>query len=350
MISYLLEDKKMFYSEKLKASDCFGLVKTTCSSKSVDIKECELDGFKTKGKTIIILCGNNTKNTNKAASYAVNCYNWLSGYSGKRGIDLYSVYYPGKQPLLSDFSINPSFDYEGLFTGLIKPQLYTKNKLKSADEIIDSVKDITFFGHSMGCYIMNELTTHLTKFMKDNNFTKEEINKVLSCMVFIGYSPYKLVHAPIKKIYIAPLYDSLGSTKLVYDKMQKSGRFLSSNPNVNIEHISKLRELSQHDYVKQYRKHTKNENVQVFASKNTLIITPNLLYFDGIKEDHNFAGIINYRNPSPYKTDAGKITTDIFMNALSYSITENRRKFSTKQLFNESIKIVESASEGNKEL
>lgn len=340
----------MFYCEKLKATESFGLVKTTCSSKSANFTDLKISDFKTKGKTLVVLCGNNTKTPNKAAAYGANCYNWLSGYANKKSVDLYSIYYPIEQPLLNDLTLNHKFDYEDLFNTLFKPILYKKGKLKSAEEIAESLSDITFFGHSIGGHIMNELANSFAKFMKSKNFTKEEMNKVFSSIVFIGYSPFKLVDAPIKSVYIAPLYDSLGSTKLVYDKMQKGGKYLSSNPNIKFDQIYKLREKAHHDYIKEYKKHTSNEPIQLFVNKNNLIITPNLLYFDGIKEDHNLAGVINYKNPSPYKTDAGKLTTELFIKTFLYALTTTRKKFSTKHLYNEAIKQTENIGDENKEL
>ena len=71
----------------------------------------------------------------------------------------------------------------------------------------------------------------------------------------------------------------------------------------------------------------------------SFIVTPNLLYDDGFKEDHNLAGVINYTHESPLKTKSGKITTELLKQIFNYRLSGNFKSFSGKELFEKANQI-----------
>ena len=327
----------MFYGEDLKVDECFGLIKAKKRSNGVKFEEQKIDALKFKGKTIVVLCGNNTKNPERASAYANYCINWLKGYSQLDKVTIYSIYYPNTQPLSNNFSPNLFFNYEGLAEILFNQVIYKKNTLQTADEIANNLSDIIFFGHSIGGYVMNQLMNKLEDMLMQEKFTKAQINKIYSRIEFIGYSPYAVVKAPINNIYITPIYDSIGSLKLVLDEMKNKKNISFSCDKFYINKVCKEASKTTHQFRKAYRMAIDNQDIAYLTYKNTLIATPNLLYFDGIKEDHNLAGVINYSHKNPYKTRAGETTTKALEYILQYSLLTERQNFSVNDLYNNLI-------------
>ena len=93
------------------------------------------------------------------------------------------------------------------------------------------------------------------------------------------------------------------------------------------------------NFIKQYNEIIHKKNTVYYAGRKFLIATPNLLYYDGQKEDHNFAGVINYSRNNPHQTLAGRLTAKFIVNALDYSLSTKREEFDIKELYNQSIKI-----------
>lgn len=323
------------YSEKKDANETFGVLKVNIENNNFKEEPVSLDSIKFDGKTIVSLCGNDTKSNNRAAFYSKCCLSWLDDKVNKDNITSYSIFYPLEQPLMTNFAINPKFNYDELANSLFE-QIFTKDgKTQAPDEVAKNLSDVVFFGHSIGGFVMNELMYGLGQMMQERNFTDEDMRKVYQNIVFIAYSPYMLVAAPINHIYITPMYDSMGSTKLVYDRMIQVGNMKSSNPNFDIHNLCKFRATSYSNFLKLYETAMGDEDTIYFADHNALIATPNLLFNDGTIEDHNFAGVLNYPFKHPNKTKAGELTTKFIGDAFDYSLLTSRDKFSTRELFNQ---------------
>ena len=341
----------MLYGEKKDIRDSFSVVKARQGENpdTLDIKETNIDSVKFDGKTLVVLCGNNTRDPRRASFYASCCFGWLSEKANKKDITAYSIYYPFDQPLRTNFEIDTRFDYNALSRALFEQVLTKDGKSQNADEIAKNLKDVVFFGHSIGGFVMNELMYGLGKMMHTRKYSDEDIKKVYQNIVFVAYSPYSLVAAPINHIYVTPMYDSMGSTKLVYDRMVKVGNMNSSNPNFDIHNICRFRSASYFNFLKLYETAMRNQDTVYFSDHNALISTPNLLFDDGIKEDHNFAGIINYPEKHPRKTKAGEITTKFLNQVFDYAFTTSREKFSTASLFEKITKNKKLSSETDEE-
>ena len=327
----------MIFSENYNIHESFRLIKTTptdYSHNGTQHEEMDVSEIEYKDKTIVVLCGNNTKSPLKASTYARHCINWIRHSPIKPHTTVYSLYYPKQQPLYNTLRPNPAFDYDKLAEALFY-KILTKNdgKLANIDEITEKLGNITFFGHSVGGYVMNELMNGLGKIMQEQQYSNRDINKAFSSIVFVGYSPYALIQAPINNVIVAPIYDSVGSTKLVYDKMKRNRFTQSSNQDINILHNAILKSTPKDRFLDTYQSLVNNEDVLYFVNKHSLVATPNLLYFDGIKEDHNLAGVINYPADHPYKTQAGKLTTLLMKDVFSYSLMADRKDFSLSYLY-----------------
>lgn len=325
----------MYYNEKNDIRDSFSVVKAKATQNpgELDIAEVGINDIKLKGKTAIILCGNNTRDPGRGAFYAHCFTGWIDDEQLKKDTTIYSIFYPKDQPLRTNFDIDTRFDYNALAESIFGQAVTKNGKTQSTEEIISNLSDVVFFGHSIGGFVMNELMFGLGKMLRDRNFSDEDINRVYENIVFIAYSPYSLVAAPINHIYVTPLYDSMGSTKLVYDRMIKVGNMTSSNPKLDIQNICKFRSTSYYNFLKLFEIAMSGEDIVYFSDHNSLIATPNLLFSDGVKEDHNFAGIINYPSKHPYKTKAGELTTEFLKSAVTYTLSTDREKFSTTKLY-----------------
>ena len=325
----------MGYIKKKDINESFGVMKVNISDNNFVETPVSTNDIKFDGKTIVSLCGNDTRTDSRASFYSKCCLSWLGEDVDKEKITTYSIFYPSDQPLNSYFTLDPRFDYDTLAKTIFDQAMTKDGKEQSADEVAKNLSDVVFFGHSIGGFVMNELMYGFGKMMQDRNFSEEEMKKVYGSIVFIAYSPYMLVAAPINHIYITPMYDSMGSTKLVYDRMLQVGNMISSNPNFDIHTLCKFRATSYANFLKLYETAMKNEDTLYFSDHNALIATPNLLFDDGKTEDHNFAGVLNYPFKHPYKTKAGELTTKFMGKAFDYSLLTNREKFSTTELFNQ---------------
>lgn len=295
----------------------------------------EFDEMNFDGKTLVIFCGNTTKNPMKALSYAGNALNWLSDMPNADKIRVYSIFYPGDQPLFSNFAIDPTFDYRRLSRKIFK-KIATKNgQYLSPEQICKNLDNVVFFGHSVGGMIMDSVVDQLQLSLQFNEFSPYEIRKIMSHIVFVGYAPFEVVDRPINAVYITPLYDSLGSPRLALEKMLRKDRggFVTNNKNVEFAREYAHKIIPYTAYFDKYQALFGNKTVTYLASKKTITAIPNLLFYDGIKEDHNLAGVIEYRSPNPYKTDAGIETTKFMHQALRYCFEKDRQKFDGRELF-----------------
>ncbi len=322
------------FNEKKDANETFAVMKVNIANNNFQEEPTNLDSIKFDGKTIVCLCGNDTKSNSRASFYSKCCLSWLGDKTDKNNITTYSIYYPSDQPLMTNFAINPKFNYDELANYLFEQILTKDGKSQTPEEAAKNLSNVVFFGHSIGGFVMNELMYGLGQMMQKRNYADEDMKKVYQNIVFIAYSPYMLVAAPINHIYITPMYDSMGSTKLVYDRMIQVGNMTSSNPNFDIHNLCKFRATSYSNFLKLYETAMGNEDTIYFADHNAIIATPNLLFNDGRIEDHNFAGVLNYPFKHPYKTKAGELTTKFIGDAFDYSLQTSRDKFSTRELFN----------------
>ena len=326
------------YNEKQDISDSFAVIKAnqTKPDEMVSVSEVDVNSINFENKTIVVFCGNNTRDSRRASFYASCIYSWIKDDTVRKNTDIYSVYYPKDQPISSSFETDTRFDYDALAKALFEKAIIKNGKIQTTDQIIKNLSTVVFFGHSIGGFVMNELMFGLGKFLNERNFSDEDIKKIYEKIIFIAYSPYSLVAAPVNHIYITPLYDSLGSTKLVYDRMLKVGNMVTSNPKLDIQNICKFRSASYYNFLKLFELAMKDQDTLYFHDHNSVIATPNLLYFndyDGIKEDHNLAGVISYPTKNPYKTKAGELTTDFLIKTFDYALSTSREKFSTAELF-----------------
>ena len=339
----------MYYRPPLTANEGFRLIKSQIQNGQVAFEEQDISAIDLKKKSVVVLCGNNTKHPIRAAAYTNYSFNWLDQYKDKEKVTVYSIFYPNEQPLLLSLQQNPCIRYGELARIMFEPLLEQNGSIQSVADISKDFGDITFFGHSAGGFVMNELMFELGSMLKERGFSDEDINKIYSSIVFVGYSPFSLVDAPINSVYIAPVYDTVGSTKLVYDRMILNQNLISSNPNLDISKICKFRASSYSSFFKLYETAIQDEDSLYFVDKKSLISTPNLLFFDGLKEDHNLAGIIDYPAEHPHKTKAGRHTTNFMHIVFNYCLSTEREKFSTIDLFNQVAPNSEQASEqGNK--
>ena len=324
----------MYYGQKLTAEECFGLVKTQLLDGKPQSEELNISSIDLKNKkSVVVLCGNNTKNPMKAAAYTNYYFGWINEFEDKSKVSAYSVYYPSEQPLFVSLHPNPSLNYAELARIMFDPIIFDGENPQSVKNISEQLGDVTFFGHSAGGFVMNELMFHLGARLKEQGFSDEDINKIYSSIVFVGYSPYALVDAPINSIYVAPIYDSVGSTKLVYDRMIQNKGVISSKPEFDISNTCKFRASSYSSFFKLYETAIKNENSIYFVDNKSLIATPNLLFYDGLKEDHNLAGVIDYPGPHPYKTEAGIHTTEFLHKVFNYCLSTERNRFSVNDIY-----------------
>ena len=343
----------MYYRQNFTVNDCFRLIKSQNEDGQIKSEEADISAIDLSKKSIVVLCGNNTKDPMRAANYTTYCLNWLENKKTKSSVTAYSIFYPSEQPLLVSLQPNPSLDYAELAKILFEQTISTNGATNSVEDISKKLGNTTFFGHSAGGFVMNELMFYLGSMLKDKGFSDEDINKLYSKIVFIAYSPYALVDAPINSVYVAPIYDSIGSTKLVYDKMIQNKNVISSNPKFDISSVCKFRASSYSSFFKLYETAIKNEDALYFIDNKSLVATPNLLFNDGFKEDHNLAGVINYPGEHPYKTKAGKLTTEFLSKVFNYSLSTERNKFSVNDLYEQVVQSQQTSDEqvkANKEL
>lgn len=317
----------------------FAVVKSERKENSdITIEKVDISSIDIKKKCIVILCGNNSKSQRRAERYAYLCRSWLKDSQHKYGTTTYSIYYPNEQPL---FNENPYFDlnYKDLAKNIFDQVIFKNNKIKTVDAIKRDLSNVVFFGHSAGGYVMNELMKNLSEMLSQVNFSKSDIKNIFESIVFIGYAPYKLVDAPIKSIYVAPIYDTIGSAKLVYKRMLKSKNPIISNPDLDILEDERLNERTTEKFLYRYKEKLCGENTVYYLDKNSMFATPNLLYYDGQKEDHNLAGAINYNNRNIYQTRAGKMTAKFLCDAFDYCLTSKRDELNIEDLYQQTIKM-----------
>lgn len=319
----------------------FAVVKSQKNSNNqIIFEKTDISSIDFKQKSIVILCGNNSKSQSRGELYAYFCHSWLKNMYNKNNITTYSIYYPNKQPL---FNENPHFtlNYDGLATEMFKKAIYKDGQILTVDEIKRNIGNVVFFGHSAGGYVMNELMISLNKILSDENFTKSQIKSIYESVVFIAYAPYELVKAPIKSVYVAPVYDTIGSTKLVYKYLLKHKNATSSMPNLDILGLNKLTERTNEKFMKRYIEKIKELHTLYFSNDNSIISTPNLLYDDGVKEDHNLAGAVQYNANNPHQTKAGKLTAKFLSDVFNYCLSTKRENFNIKDLYKQTGHITE---------
>jgi hypothetical protein len=142
----------------------------------------------------------------------------------------------------------------------------------------------------------------------------------------------------------------MGSVKLAYKHMLKSDKVVSSRPDLDFFGANKLNTRMNVNFMRQYKEFMRGENTLYFANKNSLVATPNLLYYDGRKEDHNFAGVINYNARNPYQTKAGRLTTKFMNITFDYCVSTKREKFDINDLYRQALRLKLSEKELNTEL
>ena len=325
----------MTYNEKLSIDSTFRLAEVTYDKKTNSIQRRELDAsaitIDDSKKTAIIFCGNHTKDLNSAYAYGWNFLNWIKSSPSMDQVVAYSIFYK-RQPLFYNFQPDPTMDYGGLSKAIFEQVIDGKN---SAEQVSQSLGNITLFGHSAGGLVVDRITKHFGNMLKERGFSNDDVKTIYDSMVFVGYSPFALVEAPIKKVYIAPMYDTIGSAKLVYTDVLRHNDMVCSNRNLKIKELYKGTPASYLTFIERYKKAVGQADATYFVDNKHLVATPNLLFDDGIREDHNFAGVIDYGTPHPRKTRAGNIATQFMKDVLTYCITTPRKNFSTEQLYNE---------------
>lgn len=287
-------------------------------------------------KSVIILCGNNTTSQRRAEFYAHLCRNWVDKFDQKK-LKTYSIYYPSIQPLFNE-NLSLKLDYDYLALQMFNNIIFKGNKILSAEEIKNKLSNVVFFGHSAGGYVMNELMFSLGKILKGCDFSTVDIKKIYESIVFIAYAPYELVKSPVKSICVAPIYDSMGSSKLVYKHVLKSKNAISSAYGLNFGAKSNNQEMIE-KFLNNCNTEIKLNNTIYFMNKNSVFSTPNLLYYDGKMEDHNFAGAIIYKTKNQHQTEAGVLTAKFLKHAFNYSLITKREQFNLKELYQHSLNI-----------
>ncbi|MBR1988382.1 MAG: hypothetical protein IKA36_05030 [Clostridia bacterium] len=317
----------------------FAVLKSKINSQNqLSFARTDISRIDFEKKSIIILCGNNSRSLSRAEFYSYLCRGWVRNMKKNSELSTYAIFYPNNQPLFNEYPYI-ELDYEGLANQMFQKVLFKDDKLKSVEDIKKSLSNVVFFGHSAGGYVMNNLMNNFAKIMVKNKFSRSDIRKIFESIVFIGYAPYSLVDAPVKAIYIAPVYDSMGSAKLVYKKMLKSKNVRSSKPRMDLFGQNKITARVNSNFMGEYKKKVKGKNTLYFSDKNSIVTTPNLLYNDGNKEDHNFAGVINYKSENPNQTKAGKSTAKFLNHAFDYCLSTSREKFNINEIYNQALRI-----------
>lgn len=294
----------------------------------------ELDEVTFTGKSVVCLSGNLTKQFANALNYTANVYSWLQGYKYQNKINFYTVFYPTEQPLENNMTKNITMDYRRFSNELLASVVQSDNKPATTTEIIKKLSNITFFGHSAGCMVMNELVNYFIEFLQTHGYNKNDIDKILSSIVFVGYSPYKFVEAPINNIYITPLYDSLGSSRSAIKQSMDEKDFVFSNE--EIEKYNKLANSceSHQEFIELYKPLLKKEQVIYFKNKHSMFVLPDLLIDDGVIEDHNLAGVSEAPKYVLFKTKAGFDVTNFLHQLFRYSLAKNRKEFDIEEIYN----------------
>lgn len=313
--------------------ETFKIVKTELKSGTPYHSIIDLEDINFQGKSVVCFCGNLTKKPENAVSYSAKAYTWLSDYPDRDNVTFYSIYYPTEQPLESNLSPNIALDYRHLSKKLLMSAVRKNNEPLPVNEMIKNLSNITFFGHSAGGMVMDETIDRFIVFLKRYSFNKESINKILSSIVFVGYAPYKFVEAPINAVYITPFFDSLGSSKKAIERINQEKNFISSNENCKQINSKAVNCQTYEDFVKMYQPILTKDKSIYFANNNTLFAMPDLLIDDGIIEDHNLAGVSESYVSNASKTQAGIITTSFMHNVFKQSLQNERKNFSTIDLF-----------------
>ena len=317
----------------------FAVLRSKMNSKNeILMDKVDTSSIDLKEKSIVVLCGNNSRSMRKAEFYAYLLRNWLKNSEQNIKTTTYSVYYPNEQPLFnedSQFDLN----YKDLAKDIFQQTIYKDGKVKSIEEIKKDLRNVTFFGHSAGGYVMNKLVCCFGEMLKDAGFNKSDIRKIYDSVVFVAYAPYVLVQDPIKAVYVTPIYDSIGSVRHAYKKIIKSKDSISVSSRINIFGENKIDTKVYASFINKYKEIMDRKHTLYYASKKALIATPNLLYLDGNNEDHNFAGVINYSRNNPYQTKAGKLTAKFLSQTLDYCLSTKREEFDINDLYKQAIKI-----------
>lgn len=328
----------------------FNILETKIENGRPIQKIVNFDKMDLNQKSIVILCGNTTRTPVGASTYTKYIYDWLSNYPNRNQLNFYSIYYPNNQPLLTNFLPDSSFDYMELSNQIFSSLTTHNNKPLPADEICKNLDNIVFFGHSVGGMVMNNITNYLVTSLLLNKFSHEDIDKILSSIKFIAYSPFKTVDYHINNIYISPLYDSMGSTKKCLDAL-KQNNYSSTNHKISKIVKSKANYPYYADYFNHFSSVFYDTETNYVETNRTLLAIPNLLYFDGISEDHNLAGVIKYARPDPQKTKTGEATTEFMQLIFKYCLEHTRENFNTKELYNLAVDLQnheEKSSENQK--
>lgn len=289
-------------------------------------------------KSVVILCGNDSKSQSRAEFYAHLCRNWLANRDNNQNVTTYSIYYPHIQPLFND-SPNVKLDYRGLATQIFEKVLFKGNMRQSVADIRHNLSNVVFFGHSAGGLVMDELMKELKDMLLHMQLSKAEIKSIFDSIVFVAYAPYKITTAPIKAVYVAPIYDSVGSVKLAYRRVANSKGYMASIPFSTYGEY-RIRARKYIEFATQYLDAVQDADTTYFVNKNTVIATPNLLYSDGRREeDHNFAGVINYGADNACQTHAGRVTARFLSKTMEYCVSTKRERFSTLDLYKHAVNV-----------
>ena len=326
-----------------KSREDFAVLKTKSNDQvTLSFDKIDIDSMDMNEKNIVILCGNNAKSQRTAERYAYHCNNWLKITKFKKDTTMYSVYYPSVAPLFEENNVRP-LDYRKFAEEMFNMFIYNNGEVNSVDNIKEKLGNTIFFGHSAGGFVMNQLMKNFGDMLQEADFSRTEIREIFGSVAFIAYAPYILTKAPIKSVYIAPVYDGMGSVKLVYKKLVKDNDFTSSKP-INIFGENKITAKGRVQFLRKYVEEMKNENVLYFLNNNSLFSTPSLLYSDGEEEDHNFAGIVNYSTKNGYQTQAGRLTAKFISNAFEYYLAQDRENTSLNDLYRQAIKSMNDES------
>lgn len=327
----MIAEVKLMLYENVDSS--FKVVELKHSRNSQLVRTMDVADIDLSTKSIIALSGNMTKTPERAVAYSKYIYDWLDKCPDREKIKLYSIFYPRKQPLYSNMVADPTFDYKSLSKTIFKKVIIHNGQYLDANEISKNLSNIVFFGHSVGGMIMNELVLQLEEYLKKHHYEKSEINKIISNIVFISYSPFKIVDHPINAIYITPLYDTVGSAKLACEMFDKTKKVHSTFPGIKQLMPKAVKSYSHDNFLSNLSSVVRNEDLVYIFKNHTIVCMPNLLYYDGIKEDHNLAGVIDYKAHNTYKTMAGEKTTEFIKLAFNYCLQTQRENFNLEEFY-----------------
>lgn len=292
--------------------------------------------FDASMKTLLILPGNPTSDVHSAERYARCASLWLDGVKDVDGVQVCSMIYSNGRPLFEDGAYNFNYNYEEVVDTFFMPYFVKDGKRLPESKAIANIKNLVVFTHSAGAVVMNECMAMLENKLKDAGYSADEVSNIYSNIVMIAYSPYAVVYSPIKRVYISPVYDTMGGFIKTMQVFPKDGTTFS-RIKFKVKRFNEVYDRSVEFAIKGLQDLVRKYGaICMTDSERNLNIMPDLLFDRGgnYPEDHGIAGVINYPLKSPEKTKVGEVTTTIMCDIVQKAFERQENNFDIGDLYN----------------